>query len=133
MLCSSASICSSVPQPTANQEIALYLVSSQDTQSLQGLINVSSGKCLFYQGLAISYIRAMKKQRHRGETSPVSALPEIMGLRGENKKLTAVSNRSLPAIVQNKLRKSKKSTAAHSQTLALYSGITTEFITAILD
>lgn len=46
---------------------------------------VSSGKHLFYQGLAISYTGVMRKQRHCRETTPVSTLPEIMGLRGEKK------------------------------------------------
>jgi len=77
-------------------------------------INISPGKPLFYQGLAISYIRVMKKQRHYGEKTLVSTLPEIMGLGGEKKTLIAVNNCSLLAIVQNKLRRRKESTAAHS-------------------
>lgn len=85
-ICWSASVCSSAPQPTAKLENALYLVSPQGTKFLQDLINVSSGKHLFYQGLAISYIGVMKKQWHCRERTPVSTLPEIMGLRGGKKK-----------------------------------------------
>lgn len=48
------------------------------------------GNSCFNKGLAVSYIRVMKKQRHWGEMSPVSILPEIMVLGGgkKRKKLT---------------------------------------------
>lgn len=42
------------------------------------------------------------------EMTPVSALPEIMGLEGVG------NNCSLPASVQEKIRKSRRSRAAHS-------------------
>lgn len=48
------------------------------------------------------------------EMTPVSALPEIMGLGGVRGKLTTVNNCSLPASAQEKIRKNRRSRAAHS-------------------
>lgn len=58
-------------------------------------------------------------QQSDEEITLVFALPEIMGLGGVGGKHTTVNNCSLPASVQEKIRKSRRSRAAHNYVLVL--------------